>query len=100
MAIRWALMKDHYRQDRMWTEELLVVAESEIKALRSCLEQTNVAPTKELIENIVKALSNDLDTQAVTTALNSWVGQTQSGEGGGDAAALTAALDALLGIKL
>jgi hypothetical protein len=48
----------------------------------------------------VKALSNDLDTQAVTTALNSWVGQTQSGEGGGDAAALTAALDALLGIKL
>ena len=100
MAIRWALMKDHYRQDRMWTEELLVVAESEIKALRSCLEQTNVAPTKELIEYIVKALSNDLDTQAVTTALNSWVGQTQSGEGGGDAAALTAALDALLGIKL
>ena len=100
MAIRWALMKDHYRQDRMWTEELLVVAEGEIQALRSCLEQTNVAPTKELIETIVNALSNDLDTQGVTTALNSWVGQTQSGESGGDAPALAVALDALLGIKL
>ena len=100
MAIRWALMKDHYRQDRMWTEELLVVAEGEIQALRSCLEQTNVAPTRELIETIVNALSNDLDTQGVTTALNSWVGQTQSGESGGDAPALAVALDALLGIKL
>ena len=100
MAIRWALMKDHYRQDRMWTEELLVVAEGEIQALRSCLEQTNVAPTKELIETIVNALSNDLDTQGVTTALNSWVRQTQSGESGGDAPALAVALDALLGIKL
>jgi len=100
MAIRWALMKDHYRQDRMWTEELLVVAEGEIQALRSCLEQTNVAPTRELIETIVNALSNDLDTQGVTTALKSWVGQTQSGESGGDAPALAVALDALLGIKL
>jgi L-cysteine:1D-myo-inositol 2-amino-2-deoxy-alpha-D-glucopyranoside ligase len=100
MAIRWALMKDHYRQDRMWTEELLVVAEGEIQALRSCLEQTNVAPTRELIETIVNALSNDLDTQGVTNALNSWVGQTQSGESGGDAPALAVALDALLGIKL
>ena len=100
IAIRWALMKDHYRQDRMWTEELLVVAEGEIQALRSCLEQTNVAPTRELIETIVNALSNDLDTQGVTTALNSWVGQTQSGESGGDAPALAVALDALLGIKL
>jgi L-cysteine:1D-myo-inositol 2-amino-2-deoxy-alpha-D-glucopyranoside ligase len=100
IAIRWALMKDHYRQDRMWTEELLIVAEGEIQALRSCLEQSNVAPTKELIETIVNALSNDLDTQAVTTALNTWVGQTQSGEGGGDAPALAVALDALLGIKL
>jgi L-cysteine:1D-myo-inositol 2-amino-2-deoxy-alpha-D-glucopyranoside ligase len=100
MAIRWALMKDHYRQDRMWTEELLVVAEGEIQALRSCLEQMNVAPTKELIETIVNALSNDLDTQGITTALNSWVWQTQSGESGGDAPALAVALDALLGIKL
>jgi L-cysteine:1D-myo-inositol 2-amino-2-deoxy-alpha-D-glucopyranoside ligase len=100
MAIRWALMKDHYRQDRMWTDELLVVAESEINALRLCLAQTDVAPTKDLIEMIVDALSDDLDTQTVIAAVNAWVGRTQSGDAGGDAQTLVAALDALLGIKL
>ena len=100
MAIRWALMKDHYRQDRMWTDELLVVAESEISDLRLCLAQTDVAPTKDLIEMIVDALSDDLDTQTVIAAVNAWVGRTQSGDAGGDAQSLVAALDALLGIKL
>ena len=100
MAIRWALMKDHYRQDRMWTDEFLVVAERELSALRSSLAQTDVAPTKDLVEMIVNALSDDLDTQTVIAALNAWVGRTQSGDAGGDAQSLVAALDALLGIKL
>ena len=100
MAIRWALMKDHYRQDRMWTDGLLVAAESEIGALRLCLTQTDVAPTKDLIDMIANALSDDLDTQTVIAAVNAWVGRTQSGDAGGDAQSLVAALDALLGIKL
>jgi L-cysteine:1D-myo-inositol 2-amino-2-deoxy-alpha-D-glucopyranoside ligase len=100
MAIRWALMKDHYRQDRMWTDELLVTAESEMDALRSCMSRADVAPTNDLIEMIVNALSDDLDTWSAITALNTWVGRTQSGDTGGDAQALKVALDALLGIKL
>lgn len=100
MAIRWALMKDHYRQDRMWTDELLVTAESELNALRFCLAQTDVAPTKDLVITIMNALSDDLDTQVVITALNAWVRRTHSGDSGGDAKALVTALDALLGIKL
>ena len=100
MAIRWALMKDHYRQDRMWTDELLVAAESELIALRSCLAQTDVAPTGDLIEKIVDALSDDLNTKGVISVLNTWVERTQSGDSGGDAQSLVGALDALLGIKL
>lgn len=100
MAIRWAVMKGHYRQDRMWTDEVLVTSETEITTLRSCLAQTEVAPTKDLIITIVNALSDDLDTQAVITALNTWVHNTQSGDSGGDAKTLVRALDALLGIKL
>ena len=100
MAIRWALMKDHYRQDRMWTDELLVAAESELIALRSCLAQTDVAPTSDLIEKIVDALSDDLNTKGVISVLNTWVERTQSGDTGGDAQSLVGALDALLGIKL
>ncbi len=100
MAIRWALMKDHYRQDRMWTDELLVAAESELIALRSCLTQTDVAPTSNLIEKIVDALSDDLNTKSVISVLNTWVERTQLGDTGGDAQSLVRALDALLGIKL
>ena len=100
MAIRWALMKDHYRQDRMWTDELLVAAESELIALRSCLAQKDVAPTSDLIEKIVDALSDDLNTKGVISVLNTWVERTQSGDTGGDAQSLVRALDALLGIKL
>ena len=100
MAIRWALMKDHYRQDRMWTDELLVAAESELIALRSCLAQTDVAPTSDLIEKIVDALSDDLNTKGVISVLNTWVERTQLGDTGGDAQSLVRALDALLGIKL
>jgi L-cysteine:1D-myo-inositol 2-amino-2-deoxy-alpha-D-glucopyranoside ligase len=100
MAIRWALMKSHYRTDRMWTDELLVSAELDLIALRSCLAQMNVAPTKELIESMVFALSDDLDTQTVIAALNSWIARTRSGETGGNAKSLVESLDALLGLKI
>ena len=100
MAIRWALMKDHYRDDRMWTEELLIAAERDLSALRSALAQTDVAATTELIDLIVDSLSDDLNTQGVIAAINSWVARTQSGETDGKANSLVKVLDALLGIKL
>jgi L-cysteine:1D-myo-inositol 2-amino-2-deoxy-alpha-D-glucopyranoside ligase len=100
IAIRWALMKDHYRDDRMWTEELLIAAERDLSALRSALAQTDVASTTELIDLIVDSLSDDLNTQGVIAAINSWVARTQSGETDGKANSLVKVLDALLGIKL
>jgi L-cysteine:1D-myo-inositol 2-amino-2-deoxy-alpha-D-glucopyranoside ligase len=100
MAIRWALMKNHYRTDRMWRDDLLVTSEKEIAALRSAASQINVAPTKELIDQIVKFLADDLDTNSVIGAINVWVQSTQSGDTGGDAASLAKTLDTLIGIKL
>ena len=100
MAIRWALMKKHYRTDRMWTEELLIAAENEIGALRKALEQKEVAPTKDLIQNIIEALADDLNTPLVIEMVNAWVDQTNAGGTAGDAQSLISTLDALLGIKL
>jgi L-cysteine:1D-myo-inositol 2-amino-2-deoxy-alpha-D-glucopyranoside ligase len=100
MAIRWALMKTHYRTDRMWTDELLIEAELELTELRACIAQVVVAPTKGLVEAIVASLANDLNTPAVLVALNTWIGQTGAGDSGGDAQALVAVLDSLLGIKI
>lgn len=100
MAIRWALMKNHYRTDRMWTDDLLVTSEKEIAALRSALSQKSVPPTKELIERIVNFLADDLDTHSIIEAIKVWVQSTQSGDTGGDADSLSKTLDTLLGVKL
>ena len=100
MAIRWALMKKHYRTDRMWTEELLIAAENEIGALRKALEQKEVAPTQDLIQNIIGSLADDLNTPLVIEMVNAWVDQTNAGGTAGDMQLLINSLDALLGIKL
>ena len=100
MAIRWALMKNHYRTDRMWTEELLRESESEILVLRSVLSQEFVAPTKNLIQKIVDHLADDLDTPQIIASVNTWVQQSQSGVSGGEVEPLLTVLDSLLGLKL
>ena len=100
MAIRWALMKNHYRTDRMWTEELLRESESEILVLRSVLSQEFVAPTKKLIQEIVDHLADDLDTPQIIASINTWVQQSQSGVSGGEVEPLLTVLDSLLGLKL
>ena len=100
MAIRWALMKNQYRTDRMWRDELLVEAEEEIVALRSVLENERVAPTAQLIQKIVDSLANDLDTHSVVEAINIWVDQSQFVGNGSESKSLSTALDTLLGIKL
>ena len=100
MAIRWALMKSHYRIDRMWSEDLLVAAEREINDLRKAIQQTEVAPTQELIQQVIGCIADDLDTSSIIQLINTWVSQTQSGEKGEHPQTLIEVLDALLGIKL
>jgi L-cysteine:1D-myo-inositol 2-amino-2-deoxy-alpha-D-glucopyranoside ligase len=100
MAIRWALMKNHYRTDRMWTDQLLVEAELELTALRSCLAKADVAMTKELIKTIIELMADDLKTSSVIESINSWISRTRSGETGGDSKSLSNVLDALLGLKI
>ena len=100
MAIRWALMKDHYRTDRMWTEQLLIEAEAEISALRLALKQIAVAPTNQIVQKIIELLANDLDTQCVIESINEWAAQSLNGSTGGDPQALVLTLDALLGVRL
>jgi L-cysteine:1D-myo-inositol 2-amino-2-deoxy-alpha-D-glucopyranoside ligase len=99
MAIRWALMKSHYRTDRMWTEELLLQAEREVEALRTALAKTEVAKTEQLIQSIVDLLADDLNTPGVIETLNQWVKRSGLGGHDGDLVALSEALDSLLGLK-
>jgi L-cysteine:1D-myo-inositol 2-amino-2-deoxy-alpha-D-glucopyranoside ligase len=100
MAIRWALISDHYRSDRMWSEQVLEQAQHSLSLLRQALAMDVCAPTQELIHSIVSALSNDLDTPLVVSQLNAWSAETLSGSQGGNCAELKNTLNALLGIAL
>ena len=100
MAIRWALMSDHYTTDRMWSDANLSQALQSITRLRTALAMDVCAPTEGLISSIVSALSNDLDTPLVLSQLNSWSEETLVGSQGGNPTDLKLAIDALLGIAL
>lgn len=100
MVIRFALMSQHYRLDRMWTDELLADATARVAKIRQAINSSNSAPTTPLIEKIVLALSNDLDTPTVLAQLDMWALETLQGASGGDSKELSSALDALLGLAL
>jgi len=100
MVIRFALMSQHYRLDRMWTAELLKQATERVFTIRTAMKLKSVAPTTPVIANIILALSDDLDTPAALLELDTWAQNSINGTSGGDAQELATALDALLGLEL
>jgi L-cysteine:1D-myo-inositol 2-amino-2-deoxy-alpha-D-glucopyranoside ligase len=100
MAIRIALMSDHYRHDRMWSQGLLEKAENQLAQIRKALEASNAAPTDIVIHKIIEALSDDLNTPKVLSILTDWSSATLNGATGGTTSELRDALDSLLGLLL
>ena len=100
MAIRIALMSHHYREDHMWVSAELTEAKIFLDALQVALSRMEVAPTDEVIEEIVSALSHDIDTPRALKALKSWIVNTNQGAVGGKPGELSRAIDALLGIAI
>ena len=100
MAIRIALMSHHYREEHMWVSAELTEAEIFLDALQVALSRMEVAPTDEVIEEIVSALSHDIDTPRALKALKSWIVDTNQGAVGGKPGELSRAMDALLGIAI
>lgn len=99
MAIRWALMKSHYRQDRMWTEGLLTEAESEVANLKLVLESNSSLDSKRLIEEVIAAVADDLNTPRALDLINSWVEDSAKIYEPTNNQELIDVLDAVLGIK-
>ena len=100
MAIRIALMSHHYREDHMWESAELREAKSFLDALQVALSRMEVAPTDVVIEEIISALSHDIDTPRALKALKSWIVDTNEGAVGGKPGELSRAMDALLGIAI
>ena len=100
MIIRCALLMQRYSKDRMWNDELLENAQIFMDKLTIHLSQTECAPTQELIQNIIEALSSNLDTESVFFLLNNWIKETEVGAVGGNPGELSRTLDALLGLAI
>jgi L-cysteine:1D-myo-inositol 2-amino-2-deoxy-alpha-D-glucopyranoside ligase len=98
MAIRLALLSNHYRSDHMWTDTDLVDAEEFLDQMRIALSRMEVAPTDDAINEIIAALANDLDTPRAIYSLRNWLAATDAGEVGGSPGELSRAIDTLLGI--
>ena len=100
MAIRYALMSHHYRNDQMWSAEVLERAQSSLVRLRKALAMKTVHESTGLMQMIIAGLADDLNTPAVIAAIEKWVEKTLQGATGGDATAVRASLDALLGFAI
>ena len=100
MVIRTALLRHHYRLDHMWHNSELDEATIFLDELRLCLSRLDVAPTDQVIQAIILALSEDLNTPDALSALQNWIPATNAGVTGGDAGELSRAIDALLGIAI
>lgn len=100
MAIRYALMSGHYRSDRMWSDEILQRGQEIVQKLRLALACVEVSETHHVAQEIILALSDDLDTPRALLAIEVWIEKTLAGASGGDASEFKRSLDTLLGIAL
>ncbi len=100
MSIRCALMMQSYSKDRMWSNELLENSDIFLDALTLHLSKTECAPTQQVIQDIINALSSNLDTEKIFMILNQWIKQSELGATGGNPGELSRALDTLLGIAI
>jgi L-cysteine:1D-myo-inositol 2-amino-2-deoxy-alpha-D-glucopyranoside ligase len=100
MAVRLALMSDHYSLDRMWTNDQLDQATLFLDRLRLLLSRPEVAPTHDVVQQMINAISHDLDIPGAINILKLWCDETERGSTGGSAGELSRAIDLLLGLAI
>ncbi|WP_067651019.1 cysteine--1-D-myo-inosityl 2-amino-2-deoxy-alpha-D-glucopyranoside ligase [Nocardia harenae] len=101
-ALRLGLFAGHYRQDRMWTDEILRTAEQRLARWRDATAQAAGPAADDTVARLRQHLADDLDTPKALAAVDEWARQAIA-YGGADPdapAAIRTAVDALLGIEL
>jgi L-cysteine:1D-myo-inositol 2-amino-2-deoxy-alpha-D-glucopyranoside ligase len=98
MAIRLALLAHHYRTEWFWTETDLLAAQERLDVWRRAIGRGTGPDGPAVVEAIRAALSNDLDTPAALSAIDSWA--ESNGDDPGSPLLVCQAVDALLGIRL
>ncbi len=102
MAIRLALLANHYRNDWEWTEGLLAAAEQRLSRWRQAVRLDSGLNAEDVLARMRSALANDLDAPAALAAVDAWADASLDLDSDDtDAPGLVArACDALLGVTL
>ena len=100
MAIRWALLKGHYQEDRAWSNELLKTADLEINQIRRSLSQSEVSDSTELVNGLIFDISNNLDTPSALKRLLDWSRKSDNNGDVNQSGLVSRAIDSLLGLAL
>lgn len=101
MAIRLAILGNHYRSDWEYSDGVLAAAENRLAAWRAAAGCGNASDPAEIVAEIRSELADDLDTPNALCVIDDWAAARQSAaEADENTEAVVAAIDALLGIKL
>ena len=103
MVIRYALLQERYSADRMWSHNGLITAQVRVANLRNSLARLEVAQTDPVIQGVISAIADDLDTPKALDLLEKWANESKStisSDASGSAGELSRALDSLLGLAL
>ncbi|RZU48562.1 L-cysteine:1D-myo-inositol 2-amino-2-deoxy-alpha-D-glucopyranoside ligase [Krasilnikovia cinnamomea] len=102
MAVRLALLADHYRSDRQWTDDVLKAGQERLARWREAAAAPAGPSGEGLLSAVREALANDLDTPAALAVVDAWADAALAGTGDDpEAPALLArTVDARLGIRL
>ena len=102
MAVRLALLADHYRTDRQWTDDLLKAGQQRLARWRAAVTAPSAPSGQELLAGVRQRLAADLDAPGALLLVDAWADAALAGEGADRAApSLVAnAVDALLGVAL
>ncbi|MFT4199653.1 cysteine--1-D-myo-inosityl 2-amino-2-deoxy-alpha-D-glucopyranoside ligase [Gordonia sp. (in: high G+C Gram-positive bacteria)] len=101
-AVRLALAADHYRADRMWTDDVLAEGVARLDRWRTAVAADAGPDAAPIIDRLRAHLADDLDTPKALAAVDGWAADVALGLGrhATAGAEITAAVDALLGVDL
>jgi L-cysteine:1D-myo-inositol 2-amino-2-deoxy-alpha-D-glucopyranoside ligase len=102
VVIRWALFTKHYQSYREWTQDLLDKSQEEVAIIRAALAKSEVIPAEFVLNEIAKALANNLDTPTATRLIIEWAKRSLDNqpldELSNDSGEMARGLDTLLGL--
>jgi L-cysteine:1D-myo-inositol 2-amino-2-deoxy-alpha-D-glucopyranoside ligase len=102
MALRLALLSDHYRTDRSWNSRMLEDAMARMARWRQAAVEPAGVPAEDTVGRLRAHLADDLDTPGALAAVDAWATETLTHRSFDvhAPALLRTAVDVLLGIAL